>query len=313
MKKIYALSVVLLVCFGVLALSFGPLSLEKRQEKASSEVLLPAFSFEEIEKIVITQRGGEIAILTKAVEGEARQWISELPTPYEAEARLIEMLHETMSGMKRETVISRNPEKAANFEVTETLGLKFSVLGESGKPLTEFIIGKAGSKLGSRYVRRTDENNVYEITGLVMANIERSGVEWRKRDIFAAAERDAKTIVITDGKKEVVLEKGEAWSVKDLENQDAEKVAARAKLITDLFAIEFADGKDPKETGFNEKAPRVKLIFGEGQEVILSFGSETESGRFAKRSDKNNIFLVNASDVKEILGDVSTLTLPEKK
>lgn len=298
MKKLHILTGVLLILIVAVFAVKGPLNQESRNREKSNMPLLEQFEKEQIRKIVITKRGQE----TARVEKRDDTWISVLPEEYPAQPELVDIFYNTIKILKKETIASKNPEKALSLGVTEETGTVFQVFGESDKLLTHFIVGNQGGRLHALYVRNMSSNDVYEVSNLIFANIDRAGVEWRTRKIGDIIEENINTISTTQGKNTLIFTKNETWRVDGLENQDDEKVQRLVREVTDLMTMSFPEKKSLKEYGLEKGMATITVAKNDGSEFRLIIGNEEIDGqRYARVEGDETIFVLSQSTLEILL------------
>lgn len=298
MKKLSILSGILLILILAVLMVKGPLSFEAKNREKANMPLLEQFEKEDIQKIIVTKKGEEIA----KIEKKDNAWISVLPEEYPAQEELINIFYDTIKGLKKEAVASKNPEKALNLGVTEETGTTFEVFGENDRLLTHFIVGNQGSRLHTWYVRNANSNDVYEVSNLIFANIDRTGIEWRDRSIGHISEENINTVRIAYQDDTLTLSKDEAWQIEGLESQDEEKVQRIIQEITDLMTMGFPEKKEFSEYGLESGIATIEALNNDEVVMKLIIGDEKDDGqRYARIEEDDTIFILSQSTLAILL------------
>ena len=173
-KNLSLLAIVLIVLVGIIVIA-NQLQNQKPSEK--SLVLFPDFSDAACSEIVVTE-SNQIAKLarkgtnwvvegTQAASSVAASPASPLTQPapagqpagavksddYPADSAIIQTAIEKIKSLKKEDLISQNPQKQSELEVDSAKGVLVELLGDKGKAIGAFYIGKNGANWGQNFIR----------------------------------------------------------------------------------------------------------------------------------------------------------------
>ena len=129
--------------------------LVQRQYTTSSDLVFPKNS-DKIAEIKI-QKGNEEITLAKA----SSEWQIVGNDSLVIRKNRIDNLFDKVLTVKRETLISKNPEKWETYSVDDSTGTHMYVYDENGNEITHVILGRSKSDWSHNYIRINDSPEVY--------------------------------------------------------------------------------------------------------------------------------------------------------
>ena len=92
----------------------------------------------------------------------------------------IEKLFDRVLQVKKEVIVSKNPEKWSTFGVTDSLGKHFSFFDKDNIIIGSYIFGNEGQDYQHNYIRDENENNVFRTNDNVYFLLNSSNTYWGK-------------------------------------------------------------------------------------------------------------------------------------
>jgi hypothetical protein len=213
-------------------------------------------------------------------------WRMAEPVDYAVEIPPIERMVELLSDIKYVDVISQNPAKHAELEVSEDKGVKVTVSG-GGKELLSLLIGKTAS--GMSYVRLPGSDEVHRVTGFLRGAFHRSAKTLREKKITNVDAESLAKVEVSHAGQQLVLESkqdGETKTVSPvgavIQNFNEDSAKSLMRTLATLSAREFVDEQRPiEETGLDDSATKLIMTAKAGDEekvLTLLVGKDTEDG-----------------------------------
>jgi len=270
--------------------------------------LLPRFDPEAVTSIVLD--GGRVSVTL--VRGEEGWTLAGGPRRF-VEGPKVDHALGMLAKLTRERLVSIVPDKHAVFEVDRESGDLVALLA-GADTLAAVLIGKSGPSGLDSYVRVAGETDVYLSGRGLAANVLRGAEHWRDRVILPFNPNDVTAISIESGGPEIVLERGDrgAWTARRPEEFVADTNAGDRLLLTlvDLRAMDFADDISPGEAGLDVEGAggpaatvEVRLVTGETRSLWI--GARDDDAYYARRPDRETIYLLSPRTVEFILSDPS--------
>ena len=227
-KNLSLLAIVLIVLVGIIVIA-NQLQNQKPSEK--SLVLFPDFSDAACSEIIVTESNQTAKLARKGanwvVEGQAAASsvaavpASPLAQPaaaaqpaggvksddYPVDSAIIQTAIEKIKSLKKEDLISQNPQKQSELEVDSAKGILVEVLGDKGKAIGAFYIGKNGANWDQNFIREKGSNDVYLVGGSVHNAFFGDPKKWKDKTIvkfdktfvkkLQIAKKDSGTVELT--------------------------------------------------------------------------------------------------------------------
>lgn len=349
-KNLIILGVILVVLIGIVVLSEN---LGSKQSSGESSTFFTGFSKDNCSAFQITDKSGTVKIRRKGdiwvvvnpekndaqdqkdknasvIEGMAENESkkdnmsgSPIYDEYPADSASVVTALEKIQNMKRDELISKNPEKQTTFEVDSAKGLLLEVWDNNKKSLGAVRIGKSGATWDSHYVRAVGSNNVYNVFGSVRYSFFTDEKRWRDKTVTKFDKSQVKKITLAKQDAEpIVIEKtidtagSPVWNISEPEKVKADSSAVE-KMITALSGLTTAEweesfDKSEKEMGLNPPQLQISVELENGDQKVIYKGNKKEdkSQIWVKVQNKEPIFLLYDSKFNDI--DKGLADLKEK-
>ena len=289
--------VVLVVIVGLVENPFSKSEYTKKMEAAAP--LFPGFDKESVAKIEITA-SGETTTLAK--ENDA--WLVASMENYPADAEGVKDVLDKVAELKTTGLVSRNPEKQAQFEV-DSSGAEAKLIDGSDKVLAHLFLGKTTPGYLSSYVRAAESNDVYVGKGNLKATFDKGTRTWKNRTIFSFNKGDVTHLTIDSEEEEIAMEMDAEgkWQMTAPEAFPANEPELDALLdsLSDLETDEFADANDLSEYELEPPKSSVLAKLNDGSNRLLLIGKEESGKHYVKREDKEPVFMLFTYKINQLL------------
>lgn len=325
-NKLVLLAVILVVSVGVIILNEN-LSNKKPSRKEMeffpelSEQAIGAVTISEGKATVRLKRKGDVWVVTKP-SGEATDQpaaatplaaAEKAPAPageveYPVDSASITAAIEKVTSLKKDALISENPEKQSIFEVDSVKGINVTLADNSGKKIGSFIIGKNGADYNSNYVRMKGSNEVYMASGGIRYSFFTDLKRWRDKTILRFDKATAKGITLNKKGGEMITlahaDSGDTWQILE-PIQNPAKTATVNGILEKLAALTATDFQDEPladtATGFDKPELGVTISFTNGSSRNVLFGKKNSDNKYWVKTDgKKQVFLIGEYTVNEI-------------
>lgn len=235
---------------------------------------------------------------------------------YPADSASIRTVLEKIVNMKKDELISTNPEKQSIFEVDSSSGILVEAWDNSGKSYGQFRIGKSGPNWSSNYVRLIGSNSVYMVSGSIKHSFFTDLKRWRDKSIVKFEKTGTKGISIAKkGEAPLILEKSDTvWNMAAPHQNLAkkEKVEEIVNTLSNLKASDFeSDTISDTEAGLEDPQYLIVVSLNSGSRKI-KIGNKNDSNKYRVKAEGNEtVFLVNESLVKKFDIDPEELKAEE--
>ena len=281
-----------------------PLGEEEPENKSK-----PAFTFkrENIASITVT-RGSENVTL----ESHDGKWVISQPLNAPADETAADSIARAIADSKIERTITASDEDKKTYGLAEpavTLQVKLT----AGEEHTIKLGVKDFSGL-SAYAQFDQQNEVALVGSSLLTNADKSLDDLRDKSVLGVSQFDIRGLVLNNGNGKLTLTKESGdWKVKTPFEGDADESEINS-LITDVTtakAEEFvADANpDPKKYGLDKPAITLTLQL-QGNERVLTVGSEVEGNHYAKTSERSQVFKIDSALYDKL--DIKPATLRSK-
>ncbi len=243
---------------------------------------------------------------------------------YPADSASVQSLVDKLVNMKRDELISQNPENRGVFEVDTAKGIRVTVQTSDDEKLGTFYIGKSGPDWSSHYVRMEGSDKVYTVRGSIRHAFFTDDNRWRDKSILAFDPEKAEAVTLA--KKNAVpirLEKrtdtsGVAdWYITTPENAkaDADEVEKLVKNLSKLKTSSWEEDQSLADStmGFNapELVATVTMENGETKSVTVANEKSAESKFWVRVPNKPGTFLVTSHTINNLDKNLEELTAKE--
>ena len=143
--------------------------------------LLTSFEPAHVERINITSPGTD-AIVLQRTDGA---WLVSSDGPScAADSPAVQALLDSLKALTTGSMVSRNPERHALYEVSPETGLRVETLDRDNRVLAALLIGTSGPNIFSTYVRDDNSDHVYLVDGILQNAASKTLNEWRDKPFF---------------------------------------------------------------------------------------------------------------------------------
>jgi hypothetical protein len=254
------------------------------------------------------QRKGDIWILANSgANSTSANPIMGATTPaadayeFQADSSSLVSILEKIVAIKKDQVISSNPEKQSLFEVDSAKGLLVEVFDQNGKSRGSFRLGKNGPDYSSCYVRMAGSNDVYMVGGNIRYSFFTDSKRWRDKTVIKFDQNTASNIAIMkkDGSK-IVLGKDSTWSIKE-PIQSPAKVSEIQSILSGLSRLIAADidtlTQENPAAGLESPELVVAVTLNNKTVKNVVFGAKNGSSQYYVKTDgKPHVYLVGESE-----------------
>lgn len=284
---------------GSITVTKGIKSLKIRKKGDIWVVSLPGFGQKEEDDL---QQGMPLAAETAAEDTSAAETVSAGPAvaEYPVDSAAITTALEKFTSLKKNVLISTNPEKQDKFEVDSVKGTFVEIADKSGKILGSFIVGKSGPDYTSNYVRKMGSNSVYMAPGNVRNAFFTDLKRWRDKSILRFDKTTAKGITLAAKDSAVITlakaDTGNPWQIIEPIKNPAktEEVDAILNKLSTLNGSDFQDMPlEDSAMGFDSPELAVTVSFDNGSSRSVIFGKKNKDNKYWVKADsKEQIFLI---------------------
>jgi hypothetical protein len=303
----------ILVLLGVLLILAAAATLfetnRRRATTASGDLLFPDLKVEDVDRIEITDTGGQEVVLEK--QGERWRVASEGGRP--AEPKLVTDILDRLPKLTADQVVSTNPERQALFQV-DTSGVVVHV-SQKGKRTADFIVGKPGPDFLSTYVRAAGSDRVIQVPEYLPSLV--SGhATWREKTLFALEQDNLRRYEYqSPSRGHLLLTRDEAgvWSLEQPETGTADE--SRTSILLRTFGTlkvrEFADTVSVEAAGLGADTTWVQATTADGVVHRLQIGgSAPRNQRYARRQGSDAIVTIPGGSVNTMMPVKEILLTP---
>ncbi len=271
--------------------------------------LLSSLESANVERINISSANSGAIVLKRAANGW--QVAADHKTFYTADSPSVEALFESLAQLTTTSLVSRNSDRHALYEVSPETGVQVEVLGVGGT-LANVLIGKSGPNIFSTYVRVAEKDEVYLVDGILQNATSKTLNEWRDKTVFAFNPDLVTTYTVT-GDHSLALDKTDGKWLVGPENAPANTtvVEQAVRTLATLNAVDFADGS-LKEFELISPARTVTAEFDDGKQATLLLGKDTNAfQQYAKTADGETIYIVEKHILGMLCPTIEDLKAPE--
>jgi|GEM_PF-624113 hypothetical protein len=347
MKNLSLLAVILIVLVAIIVIS-NQLQNQKPSEK--SLAFMPDFSEATCSEIVVTESKQTAKLARKGVNWVVTGPQSSSPAAkpvvapiaptveinktgdYPADSAAIQTAIEKLKSLKKEDLISQNPQKQAELEVDSTKAIFVEVTNDKGKSIGAFYVGKSGANWDQNFIREKGSSDVYLVGGSVRSAFFGDAKRWKDKTIvkfdksfvkkLQIAKKDSGTVELvrtTPSPTDTSIKEG--WELTSPEKFKAKKdkvedvLNTMSRLVAADFETDTAISAD--SMGFSKPELVVAATLQNGETKTVTFGKKKSPANqfWAKTPDNTRaIFLAYDYNVTSMGQTLNTLKdVPEVK
>jgi hypothetical protein len=266
-----------------------PLGEEDTEKKSK-----PAFTFkrEDIAAITITRPSENVTL-----ETHDGKWVISQPLNAPADETAADSLARAVADSKIERTITASDEDKKTYGLTEpavTLQVKLT----SGEEHTIRLGVKDFSGL-SAYAQFDQQNDVALVGSTLLTSADKSIDDLRDRSVIGVSQFDIRGLILNNehGKLTLTKESGE-WKVKTPFEGDADEseINSLVSEITAAKAEEFVADANPDLKKYGLEGAKISLTLQlQGNERVLTVGSEVDGSHYAKTSERSQVFKIDSA------------------
>jgi hypothetical protein len=353
MKKMYILGGVLIVAVALILISEN---IGKRKASSSARAFFPKLTEAEISAFQVADdkdtvkvfRKGDIWMVRQVrpaaarkedkAEGgipdagkeEAREKAPEAAQfpEYSADSASVHSVLEKLVEMKKDILVSKNPDKQETFEVDSAHGVLVEVWNRKNESLGTFRIGKSGPNWSSNYVRTIGANDVWAVSGSIKGSFFAELKRWRDKsiaqfDVLQAKELSISysdtaesTVVSLKIEKKLDSVSNVTWALVAPEKAPAKKdeVESVLKNFSGLKTVDWDSTAADTAKGWDDPQMVIQVVLDNGEKKrVIAGKKEGSSGKiFVKADGSDETYLVYESTLNAFKKKLDDLKEPPK-
>jgi hypothetical protein len=333
-KQLTILAVILFIIIAIIIVA-NKISEQKPSEK--SLAFIPNFSATNCSFVVISDskdtvylenKGKKWFVTNKKPNQSASPLVSDSSqkafSEYPADSASIQTMLDKLKNMKKDELISQNPQKQSELEVDSINGTRVDVYDSKLAPVISFYIGKNSSDWSSHFVRIKGSDDVYLVGGSIKFAFFSDKSRWKDKTIVKFDKAFAKGIEVSKRDSASIIlnlvkpAQGDTITKQHWEIvspvKDSAKTTEVDKILNTLFsfyAAEIEENTSISEDSLGFKKPyltiSVTLEGGDKKTVIIGNEKGSEGKRWIRTPDKPATFLVykyNIDNLDRSLNDL---------
>jgi hypothetical protein len=235
--------------------------------------------------------------------------VAERGDEYPADSATVASLLENVLKLKKDILVSENPDKQATFEVDTVKGILLDVLDLEGKSFGRVIIGKNASDWSSNYVRGENGTAVYQAQGISRYVFGTDKNRWTYKSIMKFDKASVAQVTLAKKGAPAIALALEGDSVKTWNiTQPVQKAADSTKVtelltgLSTLMATEYEDSAyTDSATGLADPSITVSVTFKSGSVKTVAFGNLKAGANkvWVMVPERPYRYLVNENDQKK--------------
>lgn len=303
-RAIGILAAIFVILGGLYFLIEDPRGTRHEQEPAA---FVPDFNAQDVVRIKIEKPAEPAVVLDRTASG----WtVSADNRTFTADAAPITKLLENVQTLSPRTVVSRNPEKFAAYEVTGEKGVAITLTAASGQILAHFFVGKSGPDIFSTYIRNADAQEVLLADSILKNIYDKPLDDWRDRTIFDLDARSIQEYAVS-GDQELHLQRrdNQTWQTRAPEAfvPDQDAVAGVLQQFAGLQAAGFSTDNATK-TGLAAPQTTIRARLQDGTEAVLAVGTEKNTYQhYVKKAAADQVYILENHVLEKITPAADTL------
>ncbi len=214
---------------------------------------------------------------------------------YPADRAIVEGMLGIFGDFPRGMVVSANPEKQAEYQVTGPLGLSVRLYKGDAK-VVDVVIGRQSPDYSGNIVKVGDSNDLTLSDRILTGLIPVAVAEWRERTIWRVAPERLRRITITRPKDSLDAIKGEdgVWRMTKPSGEAIDQAVLKglAEKYAQMRAAGFANAGDPM-TNFKNAIFTVRIELDDGTVHELAIGGANNLNQYyARHTGDTQVYLV---------------------
>jgi hypothetical protein len=287
-------------------------SLEKKKIKVQAIENYLNLNEDVIDKVIVFKPDDSMVLYR-----ENDVWYVQDSFPRKADPQVIDNMLTQSVSMTVENVISRNPEKQADFDVDSVKGMLVQFWGND-QLLNSIIIGKMTRGYTHTYVRQPESIEVYLSTGPLSYVYNRPFTGWLDKNILSMLSGSIESIEFIYPDKAIkLIRKDTSWVISQSpystsEPVDDNHVNPILNMLTNLTASDFVNASDSGLVNFEQPSLILNITLFDGNSETITFGAinEDESRRYCRKTGISETYVIMRSRFENLLLDYATLTSP---
>jgi Domain of unknown function (DUF4340) len=330
MKNLSLLAIILIVLVAIIVISN---QLQNRKPSEKSLTFLPDFSEATCSEIFVVEGKDSVKLERKganwivaspktsapASSSSVTSPVAKLGTPvqqeiaksdeYPAYSAAIQTALDKLNSLKKDDLISQNPQKQAELEVDSAKGVFVEIANDKGKSVGALFIGKNGANWDQNFVREKGSNDVYLSGGSVRSAFFGDKKRWKDKAIvkfdktfvkkLQIARKDSGTVELvrtTPSPTDTSIKEG--WQIVGQEKVKVKKdkvedlLNTMSKLVAADFETDMALSADSMGFSKPELVVSATLQNGETKTVVMGKKKTSANQYWTKTPDNTRaIFL----------------------
>ena len=242
---------ILFIVFAALLGLFLVTRLLNVEKKESFDPIIAAVDTDQVDRVIITPKASAGPDITLHKEGT--NWlVSAGDIEVAADDEKVQGFLEGLVEIKAQRVVTKSPEKWAEYEVNE-VGSRVQVFsGETS--VADFVIGAFKfdqvKRSASTYMRKSEADPVYIVDGFVGMQLNRDFNSFRNNSIINLAESELSEIrlIDEDGEQAVIRDEYGLWHYAGMQAVDSTAMAEYIAGLQSVVGQEFVDTDLPDES-----------------------------------------------------------------
>lgn len=170
-----------------------------------------------------------------------------------------------------------------------------------------YLVGKRGPSFESGYVRRPDEDRVFQVRGRLVELVERRVDDWRDRRIVSVEPDSLTGVEITLGSRGYALARSDSgWRLPGGELADSGAVASLLSQFRLLEASGFASPAEADSARFEAPERRIRLL-GPGSAAVTLALDSIPGGFWVRRDTLPTVYRLDSWTADRLTPADSTL------
>ena len=298
------LGAILIILLVIAYIQQGPWR-QWRENKNKVDNFLAGLNMDEVDRIEITSSNQTTALIK---ESDERWKVDGAKDFYVNETVISDLINALKQAAESEIeIVSTNKEKKSNFQTDLENGIRV-VLKDGEEAAADFVVGKNANDYRRVYVSRPNDGSTYVLKTSLRNAVSRK--DWRDRTIFSVDKEKINKIRFQYPTREFTIEKKDGkWEgiLPYKFKVDEDKIKEVLDIMSNLSAVKIPEQKF-EGTGL-EKHLIIVEATGDGIDNVLMVGEgsredKDESGMplyyYAKRGDKDNIYLITRGQKEEL-------------
>jgi len=243
-------------------------------ERAELEKKILKVSRDQVDAIHIETGGRTVVLERESSEGNSEQgggsrttWQVSEPIDSRADSEMVDELLDALSRLEKKRTVESIDLAEAGLDPPRA-----RVLVSHGDESTEFSVGSEIPASSSMLIRLEDSSEVVVIDAGLWPSIERSGGDWRARDVVESHTEDISRVELSGVGGELILARRDGdrfWIGSPFEDWAGEdQVGELLAAITGLRAESFVEDSDGDEAQMGLMPPRGSLVVEAGSSGV---------------------------------------------